>query len=231
MKKVLLGVFVLCTTVLFAQEYQWTSYNFSVANEDVEIVGKIVGDYFGEEGSKSEGVSAFLFENHFNDNSINFTHSIVFTGTLDAMGAQYNRDPNTKWDLFLAKLNQFTESHSSAAGTGLISFGEPGSHPVQNIFWLDVKNPQKFAAAFSKYNKKYNPSDRRVTLGSFGLGRSPHGETHYVLVGVNDFKTAFNTSLYRKNNKAAQAAWNEYWDNAGEVELVRSTTRVMLGKW
>ena len=32
MKKVLLGVFVLCTTVLFAQEYQWTSYNFSVAN-------------------------------------------------------------------------------------------------------------------------------------------------------------------------------------------------------
>ena len=217
MKNVLLGVFALCTTVLFAQEYQWTSYNFSVANEDAEIVGKIVGDYFGEEGSKNEGVSVFLFENHFNDNSINYTHSIVFTGTLDAMGAQYNREPNPKWDLFLAKLNQFTENHSSGAGTGLISFGEPGSHPVQNIYWLDVKDPQKFAAAFSKYNKKYNPSDRRVTLGNFGLG--------------NDLKTAFNTSLYRKNNKAAQAAWDEYWDNAGEVNMVRSTTRVMLGKW
>tara|TARA_B100000767_G_scaffold269871_1_gene292495 strand:- start:12992 stop:13687 length:696 start_codon:yes stop_codon:yes gene_type:complete len=231
MKNLFLSVFAFCTTILFAQEYHWTSYNFSVANEDVEVVGKIVGDYFGEEGSKSAGVSVFLFENHFNDNSINYSHSIVFTGSLNAMGAQYDQQPSAKWQLFLTKLNQYTEGHSSGAGRSLVSFGETGKHPIQNLYWMNVENPQKFAAAFKKYNSKFNPSDRRVTLGRFALGASPYGESHYVLVGVDDFKTAMSTWKYRETNKAASAAWKEYRDNRGEVEFIRSTTRVMLGKW
>ena len=88
MKNILLCVFALVTTILSAQEYHWTSYNFTVAGEDVEIVGKLMGDYFSKEGSKAEGVSVFLFENHFNDNGVDFSHSIVFTGSLDAIGAQ-----------------------------------------------------------------------------------------------------------------------------------------------
>lgn len=231
MKKFLLNVLILCTTYLSAQEYQWTSYNFNVASEDVEVVGKIMDDFYSEKGNKNEGVSVYLFENHFNDNSINFSHSIVFTGTLDAMGAQYNNGQNTKWDLFIAKISQYLTKHSAASGSGLISYGKPGTHPVQNIYWLDVEDPNKFKTAFTKYNSKFNPADRRVTLGNFRTGRSPEGENHYVLVGVNDFKTAFDTSLYRKNNKAANDAWKEYMKNNGDVRLVRSTTRVMLGKW
>ena len=88
MKKILLNALILCTTYLSAQEYQWTSYNFNVASEDVEVVGKIMDDFYSEKGNKNEGVSVYLFENHFNDNSINFSHSIVFTGTLHAMVAQ-----------------------------------------------------------------------------------------------------------------------------------------------
>ena len=88
MKNLLLGIFTLCTTFLSAQEYHWTAYNFTVAAEDVEIVGKLVGDYFGVEGNKAAGVSVFLFENHFSDNGMNFSHSLIFTGTIDAVGAQ-----------------------------------------------------------------------------------------------------------------------------------------------
>jgi hypothetical protein len=40
-----------------------------------------------------------------------------------------------------------------------------------------------------------------------------------------------STSKYREKNKAAQAAWKKYWEDAGEVKLIRSTTRIMLGKW
>ena len=94
MKKMLLSVFALATTILSAQEYHWSSYNFTVASEDVEIVGKLMGDYFSKDGSKAEGVSVFLFENHFNDSTVDFSHSIVFTGSLDAMGTQYSQDPS-----------------------------------------------------------------------------------------------------------------------------------------
>ena len=74
--------------------------------------------------------------------------------------------------------------------------------------------------------------DLRVTLGAFNLGRSPHGETHYVLLGVDSFMEAFNAGKYRQDNKAASAAWDKYMSSIkGNVELVRTHTRVMLGKW
>lgn len=231
MKNLLLGVFTLYTTFLSAQEYHWTAYNFTVAAEDVEIVGKLMGDYFEVEGNKVAGVTVFLFENHFNDNEMNFTHSLIFTGTIDAIGAQYSQDPSAKWQLFITKMSQYITSYSSAAGRSLVSFGETGSHPIQNLYSMRVEDPGKFAEAFTKYNSKHNPSDRRVTLGRVSLGRSPAGETHYVLAGVDDFKTAMSPGSYRENNKAAKAAWKEYWENTGEVKLIRSSTRVMLGKW
>ena len=104
--------------------------------------------------------------------------------------------------------------------------------PVQNLFWLKVNDAATFAKGFKKYNSKHNPDDRRVTLGQFNLGRSPIGETHYVLVGVNDFKTAMNPGLYRQSNPAAKEAWGKYMDDIdGNVELIRTSTRVMLGKW
>jgi len=231
MKNLLLGVFALCTTFLSAQEYHWTAYNFTVATEDVEIVGKLVGDYFGVEGNKAAGVSVFLFENHFSDNGMNFSHSLIFTGSIDAIGAQYEMGTSAEWQLFLTKMSRYTNDYSSAAGSSVVSFGKPGSHPIQNLYSMRIVDQAKFAKAFTKYNSKYNPSDRRVTLGRVGLGRSPDGETHYVLVGVDDFKTAMSSGSYRESNKAAKAAWKEYWENTGEVKLIRSSTRVMMGKW
>ena len=112
MKNLLLGVFTLYTTFLSAQEYHWTAYNFTVVPEDVEIVGKLVGDYFGVEGNKAAGVSVFLFENHFSDNGMNFSHSLIFTGTIDAIGAQYALDSGAKWQLFLTKMNRYTNDYS-----------------------------------------------------------------------------------------------------------------------
>ena len=100
------------------------------------------------------------------------------------------------------------------------------------MFWLKVNDASTFAKGFKKYNSKYNPDDRRVTLGQFNLGRSPLGETHYVLVGVNDFKTAMNVGLYRESNPAAKKAWDEYMKEIdGNVQMIRTSTRVMVGKW
>ena len=217
---------------LAAQEYYWTSYNFNVDAEDVEITAKLTADYFSQPGSKAEGVTVYLFETHFNDNETNWSHSLVFAGSLDAMGEQYSRGQNDSWNLYLTKIGQYAKSHSAASGNSLISYGEIGTHPIQNILWLDVNDAGKFAEAWKNYHGKFNPEDRRITLGQFRLGRSSMGETHYVLQGFSDFKSAFNPNKYREENKVAQKAWSEFFDVASkEVTILRSNTRIMLGKW
>ena len=93
MKKFILifTLFILTTLSLKAQEYYWTSYSFNVEAEDVEIVSKLINDYFSSPNSKADGVSVYLFENHFHDSSLSSSHELVFAGTYDAMGNQYSQ--------------------------------------------------------------------------------------------------------------------------------------------
>ena len=232
MKNFMLSILLLTSLNLAAQEYYWTTYNFDVKAEDEEIVAKLTNDYFSSPNSKAEGVSVFLFENHFIDNSNNSSHAIVFTGTLEAMGKQYSQGDNLSWDLYISKMNRYIESHSSSAGKSLVSIGEPGMHPVQNIYILRVDNESKFASAWETYNRKWAPNDRRLTLGKFSLGRSSSGETHYVLNGLDSFEDAFNPGKYRESNPPAEAAWRKFVEEFDEnAKMVRTMTRVMLGKW
>ena len=232
MKKLILSILLLTSLNLAAQEYYWTTYSFNVEAEDEEIVTKLTNDYFSLPNSKIEGVTVYLFENHFNDNSNNSSHTLAFTGTLDAMGKQYSQGDNLSWDLYISKMSRYLKSHSSAAGRSLISIGVPGAHPIQNLYILKVKNAAKFASAWGDYNSKFSPKDRRVTLGIFGLGRSSDGETHYVLTGVDSFEDAFNPGKYRESNSSAKNAWSKFVEEFEEnAQMIRTQTRVMIGKW
>ena len=43
---------------------------------------------------------------------------------------------------------------------------------------------------------------------------------------------AFDVGKFRQSNKASMSAWVKFIEsNQGNVEFVRSTTRVMMGKW
>ena len=232
MKKVFSILLIFMGSFLQAQEYYWSSYNITVADQDIETVAGLMDAYFSQEGSKNAGVNVYLFENHFFDHSVDYTHSIVFTGSLEDLSNQYAKESSADWKLFLTKLSNYTTTHSAAQGNSIASFGNPGSHPIQNVIYLDVEDAATFAANFKKYNGKYNPSDRRVTLGRFNAGRSPYGESHYVLVGVDDFKTMMNSGGYRETNAAAKKAWSEYMDVLdGNVSIIRSVTRIMVSKW
>ena len=232
MKNIILSLLLLISLNLSAQEYYWTTYSFDIEAEDEEIVTKLFNDYFSATNSKAERVSTFLFENHFVDSANHASHTVAFTGTLDAMGDQYSQGENVSWELFTTKLNRYITHHSAASGRSLISVGTPGSHSIQNLVIFKVKDAAKFANGFKEYNSQFNPKDRRVTLGGFNLGRSSDGETHYVLIGVDSFKDAMNLGKYRDSNPAAKAAWEKYMkDIDGNAEILRTQTRVMIGKW
>ena len=92
----------------------------------------------------------------------------------------------------LTKLSNCATTHRAGKGNSIASFRKSGSHPIQNVLFLDVEDAGTFATHFKKYNGKYNLSDRRVALGHFNSGRSPYGESNYILVGVDDFKNIMN---------------------------------------
>ena len=237
MKTVLFLLTFLISVNLVAQDRYFTNYNFSVENKDVETVAKIVNDYFAMPGTKAEGVTAYLYENHFKDKDFNFSHSLSFVGTLDAMGNQYSPTGGVnqeKFQAFLTKINQFTTGHSSASGRRLITFGSTNkTYPVQNQNMLKVKDATKFAAAFKKYQEVLKAENVVTTLGEIKNGRSPLGETHYVLRSYPNFKAAL-LGIEIPTDKTKLDAYNAFYNetmNAGIVEIVRSTTRLLLGEW
>ena len=234
MKKLctLLGLFMVFT--LTAQDTYFTVYNFSVAAEDVSSVYDLVDGYYSK--NKPDGVTVSLYENHFNDKGYNFTHSIVFSGTLDAMGGMYAGGDNDTWQLFITRINiHMEEGFSSLMGRRLDGYGDSSTqHPVQKYFLLDAADTDAFDTGYAKYHSKHNPEGAIVAMGNITAGRSPHGENRWVIQGFKDFKSAMGgTNMLRteKEKAASDKAWQAYMDSHGGVEVVRSGLRVQLGQW
>ena len=228
MKKTFFLLSVLVTSITFGQTRYWTSYNFTVEPKNEAAVYKLVDDYF-KANPTSDDVNAYFYENHFKDSGNNYSHSFIWAGSLDGMGAQYAPKQDKDWELLITKINQLIDKyHSATMGNTVVNIGE--NKPIQRYFYLDVEDPKSYLVAFNKY-QKYRPKDRQVLLGDFSAGRSPDGETHWIIIGFDDMKSAMDAGAYRRNNTQAQKAWDEYGKNRGETRLVRSGLRIMLGNW
>ena len=217
-----------------AQEYHFTVYNFTVESQDVATVYKLFDDYFSK--NKPADVTVSLWENHFNDSGNNFSHSIVFSGSLDAMGAMYSRENNYTWNLFLARLNQhLDEGFSSAMGRNMVTIGNGSEgHPYQRYYLLDVDEMSKWMDSFKKMAENHSPEGQLLMMGNLTVGHGPDGTNAWVISGFKDFKTAM-AGAGSLRTEAENEAWSEAWDKhreeGGEVELVRSGLRIQLKSW
>lgn len=236
MKNLVLYLFLFFAFSVNAQDFYWTYYNFTVEPKDEAAVLKLVEDYFKEH--KRDGVTVRFFENHFNDSDNNYTHSIGFSGSLDAMGNQYSGAQSDTWDLFLTRVNQHIKgSFSSSMGRGISTHGPATAGsvwPIQNYIYLHVKDPSAFLEAREKYFSSFKSDVRLTVLGSVNSGRSPHGETHMVIQGYKDFKSAMagiDALLSPDQVEARKKAWKEFGETNGGVNVIRSGTRILLGKW
>ena len=216
-----------------AQDFYFTIYNFSVANEDVSTVYNLMDGYFSK--NKLEGVTVTLYENHFSDSDNNFSHSVVFTGTSDALGAMYSRSQNSDWNLFLTQVNMHTDGFSSAMGRSISGFGDNSTpHPVQKYFIFEAEDAAAYDAAYDAYNSKHNPDGRTTAMGTILSGHSDDGANRWVVNRFKDFKSAMegpNSLRTEAENEASSKAWQERRNNQGGVRLVRSGLRIQLGQW
>ena len=225
MKKIIL---ILISTMSFGQTRYWTSYNVTIEPENVEAVYNLFDDYF-KSNPTSEDVDAYLYENHFRDYGNNYTHSFIWAGSLEGMGAQYAPKENNAWELLITKASQLIkETHSASMGNTLVNVGE--NKPIQRYFYLDVEDPEKYLIAFKK-SLKFRSKDRQTLLGGFSAGLSPDGESHWVIVGFDDMKSAMDPGAFRRSNPEAQKSWDEYQKNRGNSRLVRSGLRLLMGSW
>ncbi len=234
MKKLLIYALFFVAFAVKAQEGYFSAYQVVVEPQEVEMIYKLTNDYFT--ANKPTGVTVSLWENHFNDPTNNFTHSIVFTGSLEDLGNMYARDGGDSWTLFLTRLNQHIKDGFSAfAGTSIAHWGDlMQDYPVQTYYLLDVEDSEKFIPAMTKYNNAHNPAGSLLMVGNITTGRSSDGGSHWIIRGYKDFKGALG-GVRAMRTEAQQAAsdkaWKEQAATNGGVNLVRSGTRVRLGQW
>lgn len=234
MKNLMFYFLLLIALSLNAQDIYWTSYNFVIEPQNEAAVYKLVDDYFKE--NKKEGVTVRLFENHFNDSGNEYTHSIGFSGSLDAMGAQYAGGQNETSELFLTRLTQHMKSGFSSSMGKIIKVNgdQTTAYPVQLYYLIYVADEDTFLTAREKYTASLKADGMFVVLGSITSGHSPDGESHMVIQGFKDFKGAIggvDAVLSREQVEARKKAWKEFMTTSGGIKLVRSGTRVLLGKW
>lgn len=190
-------------------------------------------NYFSEH--KTEGVTVSLYENHFNDSDNNFTHSVVFSGSLDAMGNMYSGGDDT-WNLFLTNVNQQTESgFSSASGRTITNHGESNEpYAFQRYYLLDVEDMSKFESAHNEYMKNNLPEGMTNSMGNISIGRGPDGANAWVIARFKDFKSAIGGSYVLRTEAEREAnskAWDKRREAQGEVSLIRSGLRILLKSW
>lgn len=233
MKKQILLLFLIATLGLQAQTEYWTSYNFVVEPQNVQAVYNLVDSYY--KANKPAGVSVRLFENHFKDAENNYSHCIVFSGSLDALGAMYGSS-SAGFDLFLTQVNQQIKTdYSSSMGSGVAAYmGGDGPFPFRRMFMVKAENPAAYEAAFKKFQGANNPNGRMIFLGRVEVGTSDEGETHFIIAAFKTFKAAMAgvMDLVPANERAAyQKAWAESNAEGGQAEILGSSMRILLGEW
>ena len=234
MKKLVTTLLLFAVAAISAQESYWANYSIIVEPHKEATVYKLIDDYF--KAHKYEGVTVTLYANHFHDADNNSTHTLGFSGSLDAMGAVYADDGGDAWALLASRLDDHIKEWSAnRMGTTKRTYGDTsGNYPVQRYFILDVENATAFEAAYSKFQNAHPLNSRVVMMGNFTSGISPEGENHWVLSGYADFKAAMggtDVMLTPAQKKARDADWKNFEENNGGVRMIRSGTRVRIGQW
>jgi len=234
MKRFFICLFFFVALKIYAQETYFTIYNFTVVPQEIETIHRLVNDYYT--AHKPDGITVYLYENHFNDSGNNFTHSIVFAGSLDAIGNMYSGANNDTWNLFITKINaHIKDGFSSATGRRIAGYGDTStSHPVQRYIMLDVEDTDAFDAAYKAFNSKTNPEGRVTGMGNISAGVSPDGENRWVVNSYKDFKAAIggDDKLMTDQARAARdKGWEEFIANNGGARIVRTGLRILIGQW
>jgi hypothetical protein len=204
----------------------FTSYTFNVEAKDQNTVLQLYKDYFGKKENIVKGITVTLYENHFRGREV-ATHEVIFSGTAEVMGAAYDSKSSTAWSLFQSELSKYCKPVRAAEGKRFTGFGDTSSviYPIQDVYFINVKNPELFKSNFDAFWSKNIPANTRIAFGSVTT-INEEKTTHYVVRSFKDFTTKF------KDDPQSLKGYAEMMSLQKETRTFNSsTTRVLLGKW
>jgi hypothetical protein len=204
----------------------FTSYSFNVEPKDQNTVLQLYKDYFGKKENLIKGVTIALYENHFKGKDI-ATHEMIASGTPEAMGAAYDSKSSAAWMLFQSELSKYCKGVRAAEGKRGSYFGDTSSaiYPVQDAYFINVKDPEQYKAKFEAFWSKNTPSNTRITFGSVTT-LNDEKTTHYVVKSYKDFTTKF------KDDATNGKSNTEFTNSVKDIRTFNySTTRILLGRW
>jgi hypothetical protein len=227
MKKLsLLAIMMIAAFSSINAQSIFTSYAFNVEPKDQNTVLQLYKDYFGKKENLVKGITVTLYENHFRANDV-ATHEVVFSGTAEVMGAAYDSKGSDAWALFQTELSKFCKGVRAAEGKRGSNFGDTSSaiYPVQDAYFINVKDPEQYKAKFEAFWSKNTPSNTRITFGSVTT-LNEEKTTHYVVKSYKDFTTKF------KDDATNGKANTEFTNSVKDIRTFNySTTRILLGRW
>jgi len=204
----------------------FSSYSFNVEPKDQNTVLQLYKEYFSKKENLIKGVTITLYENHFKGKDI-ATHEMVASGTPEAMGAAYDGKGSAAWNLFQSELSKYCKGVRAAEGKRFSSFGDTSSaiYPIQDVFFINVKDPELFKSRFDAFWSKNIPANTRIAIGSVTT-LNEEKTTHYVVRSFKDFTTKF------KYDAANDKVTEEFTNSVKDIRTFNSsTTRTILGRW
>ena len=235
MRNLVLSLFVLISYTVSAQTNYYTMYSFVVEPQNEATIIKLIDDYYSN--NKPDGVFVRLFENHFQDGSQEATHHLVFSGSQEAMGAMY-AGGDDKFALFLTQVNQHIKKGAGSSMGRHISLhiddGEGNRYPFQRLYLLQVDDTEAFDREYKKFHSAHRPDGTLSLLATPMLGEGWGEYNRVAVVGFKDMKSAMGGTaalLPEKEREARQKAQTQRRANDGDVDLVGSGLRILLGAW
>jgi hypothetical protein len=98
-------------------------------------------------------------------------------------------------------------------------------YPIQDVYFINVKNPELFKSNFDAFWSKNIPANSRIAFGSVTT-INEEKTTHYVVRSFKDFTTKF------KDDPQSLKGYSEMMSLQKDIRTFNSsTTRVLLGRW
>ena len=235
MRKLILSLLFLIAYAVSAQTNYYTMYSFVVEPQNEATVVKLIDDYYSN--NKPEGVFVRLFENHFQDGSQEATHHLIFSGSQEAMGNMYTGG-DASFALFLTQVNQQIKKGAGSSMGRHISLhldeGEGNRYYYHRVYLLKVDDTEAFDREYKKFHSAHRPDGTLSLLATPMLGEGWGEYNRIAVVGFKDMKSAIGgpaALLTEKAREARQKARAQRRANDGDVEIIGSGLRILLGAW
>ena len=230
MKKLLLtsmAFFTLSFQIVFADGYI-AAYSIKVSDVQsyAESLDDLMTSKFGKDFPGTVTLGHFAF-NGYDD----ATHAVVISYDSEsdmANGTAMFYTP--EFANFISKVQPISESVEQSLNRKLISGGNnnQADNSVYTTYYMSVKNPQKYAAAWTKLTDA-QVEDGNIS-GSYGLRAHTHGNnnyySHYAYTGSSNIESA----IEEQKNLMQSESFKTFSKNV-KREVKKTTMMVVLATY